>query len=49
MMLIKENNSITMDELAKKICKDRETISMNIKSLKDNGIVKRIGSDKSGY
>ncbi len=47
--LIKENPKITIDELAHKLDKSRRTITRYIKKLQEDGIILRIGSDKSGY
>ncbi|NTW33065.1 MAG: Fic family protein [Bacteroidetes bacterium] len=47
--LIKANPKITMDELAQKINKSRRTITRIIKKLQEDGIISRIGSDKTGY
>ena len=47
--LIVANTSITIDELKELLYKDRRTITRNIKSLKEKGMIERIGSDKTGY
>lgn len=47
--LIRQNNNITINELVEELQKDRRTISRNIKLLKEQGLLKRIGSDKTGY
>ena len=44
-----QNPSITYDNLSKLLQKDRATIKRNILILKNLNIIKRIGSDKSGY
>lgn len=46
--LVKENPNITQVEMAEKLGITRDGISYNIKSLKDNGIIERIGSTKKG-
>lgn len=46
---ISKDDKITIDKLAKKLQKDRRTITRNIKLLKNKGILQRIGSDKNGY
>lgn len=46
--LIRENSNITQVEMAEKLGLTRDTISYNIKYLKDNGIIERIGSTKKG-
>lgn len=47
--LIIENPDITQSEIANKLNLSRDGIKYNIKILKDNGIIERIGSTKSGY
>ena len=47
--LIKENNKITTEDIAKLIGVVRRTIWRDIDSLKENGELIRIGSVKSGY
>lgn len=47
--LIKLNPRITLDELALKLNKSRRTISRVIKNLQLDGVISRIGSDKTGY
>lgn len=46
--LIKENPYITQTEMASKIGITRDGISYNIKMLKDNGIIERVGATKNG-
>jgi predicted HTH transcriptional regulator len=47
--LIKANQRITIDELALKLNKSRRTITRIIKKLQADGIISRIGSDKTGH
>lgn len=47
--LIKEYPNITREELSKKINISRDGVKYNIKKLKDNGIIERIGADNGGY
>lgn len=47
--IIKDNPEVTYDKLAQMIGKSRSTIIRNMKKLKNNGIVKRVGSDKTGH
>ena len=47
--MIKENPKITLDELAEAIDKSRRTVARQIKQLQDQGVIRRIGSDKTGY
>ncbi len=45
---IKENGEFSAEEMAKKIQKDKRTVERAIKSLKEQGIIERNGSDKNG-
>jgi len=47
--LIKVNPRITLDELALKLNISRRTVTRTIKKLQEDGIISRIGSDKTGY
>ena len=47
--LIKQNPSITYEDLTKKTGKSRRTISRIITELKTTGTLVRVGSDKSGH
>lgn len=47
--LMKDNRYITIPELALKIKVSKETIKRDIESLKEDGIIRRIGPDKGGY
>ena len=46
--LIKKNPSITQIEMAKELNLTRDGISYNIRKLKENGIIERVGSTKNG-
>lgn len=46
---IVSNTSITIDELTVALGKDRRTITHNIKTLKEKGLIERVSSDKTGY
>lgn len=46
---IREDNTISYNGLAQKLSKERTTIYRHIKTLKDAGILERIGSDKTGH
>lgn len=46
---LRENPSLTIDELAINLQKNRSTIIRNLETLKIMGYIKRMGSDKSGY
>ena len=45
---IEENPSIAYDVLAEKLNKNRTTVMRNIQKLKEMGVLKRIGSKKTG-
>ena len=47
--LIKQNPSITYEDLTKKTGKSRRTISRIITELKTTGTIVRVGSDKTGH
>lgn len=47
--LIVSNKYITQNDIAKKLKFNVRTIKRNFKFLEDNGIIERIGSDKTGY
>ena len=47
--LIKENPNITRKGLSKKLNITLDGVKYNIKKLKDNGIIERIGADNGGY
>ncbi|MDR1653438.1 MAG: winged helix-turn-helix transcriptional regulator [Prevotellaceae bacterium] len=47
--LIANNSSITQNELAETIGLSIKTIEKNIKLLKENGLLERVGADKGGY
>ncbi|HCY42212.1 MAG TPA: hypothetical protein DHV48_12795 [Prolixibacteraceae bacterium] len=47
--LIKSNPKITIDEIAVKLNKSRRTATRVLKKLQEDGIISRIGSDKTGY
>ena len=46
--IIADNENITTTEVSKKLGKSRTTVSKIIKSLKERGIIERIGSDRKG-
>lgn len=46
--LIKKNPSITQVEMAKVLELIRDGISYNIKTLKEKGVIERVGSTKNG-
>jgi ATP-dependent DNA helicase RecG len=47
--IIAENNHITTEEIARLVGVVRRTIARDIHSLKAKGVLKRIGSDKTGH
>ena len=47
--VISNDNYITQEEIAGKLNKTRNSIYRNIKSLKEIGILERLGSKKNGY
>lgn len=47
--IISKNNYITQEEIASELNKTRNSIYRNIKTLKDMGILERLGSKKNGY
>jgi len=47
--LLGKDNTLTRDQMAKKIEVSPETIKKNIEKLKRKNLLKRIGSDKGGY
>ena len=46
--ILKENSSITLEEVAAKIGKSVRTIKVIVKKLQDNGKLERIGGKKTG-
>ena len=47
--LLKENTSISYEELASKTGKSRVTISRKLSQLKRNNLISRVGADKNGH
>lgn len=47
--LLIENPGYTTSYIAEKLSLNRKTVSLRIKSLKEKGIIIRVGSDKKGY
>ena len=47
--IIRKNKHISSQKMSKSLGVARSTITRMLKSLKDKGIVKRIGEDKNGY
>lgn len=46
---LQENSKASYEDLVDKLGKDRRTIGRNIQVLKDLGVLKRVGSKKTGY
>ena len=49
LQLIKDNSRVTQEELSVKTGLTRRGIEWNINKLKEEGLIKRIGSDREGY
>jgi predicted HTH transcriptional regulator len=47
--LVKQNKNITATEISERLNISLSTVKRNIKDLKEQGIIKRTGSDKTGY
>ncbi|MDR1572178.1 MAG: winged helix-turn-helix transcriptional regulator, partial [Clostridiales Family XIII bacterium] len=47
--LIAQNKSVTQDEMSKKLGVSRKTIAARLKSLKEKGVIRRVGSDIKGH
>lgn len=47
--LIKNNPKITLQEIAEKTNRSKRAIEMQVKKLRENGVLKRIGATKNGY
>ena len=47
--LIKQDNKITANEISERLKMSLSTVRRKIKELRNNGTIKRIGSDKTGY
>ena len=47
--LLKIDPGYTYADLAEKLSISRKTVSARVKSLKEKGVITRIGSDISGY
>ena len=49
LQLLEKENKLTRDQCAEKLNLSQDTIKINIKKLKEKGLLKRIGPDKGGY
>lgn len=47
--VIRKNPHITQSEIAKIIGITRKSVILNMKTLQENGLIKRIGADKNGF
>ena len=47
--LINQNQNITATEISERLNTSLSTVKRKIKNLKEQGIIERIGSDKTGY
>lgn len=47
--IIIEQPNITQSDIAKKLKVSRQSIATNIKELKDNNVLERVGANKKGY
>jgi len=47
--LIKQNKNITATEISERLNMSLSTVRRKIKDLKEQEIIERIGSDKTGY
>ena len=47
--MIIEQPNITQSDIAKKLKVSRQSIATNIKELKDNNVLERVGANKKGY
>lgn len=45
---IKENGEFSAEQIAEKIKRGKRTVERAIKSLKEHGVIERVGSDKAG-
>lgn len=43
-----ENDKITQIEIAKELCIGKTTVTRNLQILRENKVIERVGSDKSG-
>ena len=49
LVAIKENPHITQNQMAEKTGLSRRGIEWNLKKLKEQGLIKRVGADRGGY
>ena len=46
---LKTNSESTIDEIVTNISVSRETVKRSLKTLSEKGLIKRVGSDKTGH
>ena len=46
--ILRANPSITLDEVAERIGKSSRTVKMAVKSMRERGIIERVGGKKNG-
>lgn len=46
---LKTNSESTIDEIVTSISVSRETVKRSLKTLSEKGLIKRVGSDKTGH
>lgn len=49
LILMKSNHAISAKEIAKELNMTSRSVEKNIKTLRDKGILRRIGPDKGGH
>jgi ATP-dependent DNA helicase RecG len=47
--LIKQQQGITVDEMAEAISRNRRTVLRTVRALVEQGVIERVGPDKAGY
>ena len=47
--MLRKDGSLTTEQIVLKLKVSDRTVERSIKKLKDNGLIERIGSDKSGH
>ena len=47
--LIKADPKITLQEIAEKTNRSKRAIEMQVKKLRENGVLKRVGATKNGH
>jgi len=47
--IMKNTPNITLQEIAKKLNRSKRAVEMQVKKLREQGIIKRVGADKNGH